>query len=353
MRVTNVQSQKCVCPILVLDKSIRKMSSENRPLDMDWLQDFIALADAGSFSRAAVARGIAQPALSRHIRALEEWVGCDLVDRGAHPARLTEAGKRFQPDIEDLLERLAAARNRANAATARAAASLQFAATHALSLTFFPLWLSGLEDHVRLGPIQMMSDSFSGCEDLMLQQKVQFLLCHGHVALASRLDALHFSYHVVGLDELLPVCAPGVARLHAQAGDEPQCALALPLLRYGLESGLGKIMRSQLSPTLDESRFRPVFTAHHAVLLKTLALERRGLAWLPKSLVSDELTSGRLEIAGDRSWCLPIEIRLMRARAQLPTQAEALWTAVTKKQESIEGGQFVPSAQMEPQSSIG
>ena len=63
----------------------------NRPLDMEWLEDFLALAETGNFSRAAEARAIAQPAFSRHIRSLEEWMGVDLVDRSAHPAGLTAA----------------------------------------------------------------------------------------------------------------------------------------------------------------------------------------------------------------------------------------------------------------------
>ena len=75
----------------------------------------------------------------------------------------------------------------------QAAISLQFAATHALSLTFFPAWLSGIEAKLaigrKMGPIQMVSDSFAACEDVMLQRRAQFLLCHGHPAVACRLDA--------------------------------------------------------------------------------------------------------------------------------------------------------------------
>ena len=56
------------------------MGPGNRPLDLEWLEDFLALAETGNFSRAAEARSIAQPAFSRHIRALEEWVGVDSYD---------------------------------------------------------------------------------------------------------------------------------------------------------------------------------------------------------------------------------------------------------------------------------
>src|SRR6185437_2438220 len=68
------------------------MGPGNRPLDMQWLEDVCALAETGSFSRAAEVRSIAQPAFSRHIRALEEWVGVELFDRSAHPTELTAAG---------------------------------------------------------------------------------------------------------------------------------------------------------------------------------------------------------------------------------------------------------------------
>jgi len=41
----------------------------NRPLDLEWLEDFLALADTGNFSRGE-SPGIAQPAFRRHIRAM-------------------------------------------------------------------------------------------------------------------------------------------------------------------------------------------------------------------------------------------------------------------------------------------
>ncbi|MPS53441.1 LysR family transcriptional regulator [Alcaligenaceae bacterium SAGV3] len=156
------------------------MGPDNRPLDLEWLEDFVALADSGNFSRAAEARAIAQPAFSRHIRALEEWVGADLIDRGAHPATLTPAGRRLLPLVEDVLARLVAARIKARMAHDQSVASLRIAVTHALSLSFLPGWLARLEASLQLGAVEMMSDGTAACEELMLQRKVQFLLCHAH-----------------------------------------------------------------------------------------------------------------------------------------------------------------------------
>lgn len=317
------------------------MGPGNRPLDLDWLEDFIVLADSGNFSRAAQARHIAQPAFSRHIKSLEEWAGVDLFDRTTHPVSLTAAGKRLLPEIEDVLQRLEAARSQARAAHEQAAVSLQFAATHALSLTFFPTWLGKVEARLpvgrKMGPIQMVSDSFAACEDLMLQRRAQFLLCHGHPEVANRLDPAQFEFAVVGEDRLLPVSA-------ANADGKPQHAIpaeatgnvrrggktktALPVLTYGEASGIGQIMRAVMGSAFGERSdlaMRIVFTAHHAVLLKTIAIEGRGVAWLPASLIAPELASGALTRAGDDSWTVPIEVRLFRPRAALSETAEALW----------------------------
>lgn len=304
------------------------MGPGNRPLDLEWLEDFLALAETGNFSRAAEARAIAQPAFSRHIRALEDWVGVELFDRSAHPAALTAAGQRFLPLLETILANLEAARIKARAAHDLAAASLRFAATHVLSLTFFPRWLVGMEARLRLGPIQTMSDSSQACEDLMLQRRVQFVLCHGHEGVPGRLDEAQYPMCRLADDRLLPVSAPqpgGAAGqpLHALGQSAP-----VPVLAYSEASGLGRIMRARMRGVFAKGTDGPVavvFTAHHAVLLKTLAQEGRGVAWLPESLIADELRTGMLVAAGGTDWNVPVQIRLYRQRAEMSPVAESLW----------------------------
>lgn len=306
------------------------MGPGNRPLDLDWLEDFLALAEAGNFSRAAKARAIAQPAFSRHIRSLEEWVGVDLFDRSAHPTTLTAAGQRFQPLLEKVLAGLQDARAKARAAHDLDAASLSFAATHVLSLTFFPRWLAGVESCLSMGPIQTISDSSYACEDLMLQRRVQFVLCHGHAGAPGRLDEAQYPVRRLSEDVLVPVSAAdaGGAPLHALGAGKVPAVLA-----YSEASGLGRIMRA-----IQDSEFGKdfaaslsvVFTAHHAALLRTMALEGRGLAWLPMSLVADDLRGGALVDAGSGAWRVPVDIRLYRQQALMAPVAEALWALVSE-----------------------
>ena len=61
-------------------------------MNLRHLQFFVVLAEELNFSRAAERLHVAQPALSQQIRALEERLGTQLVDRGSRPLRLTEAG---------------------------------------------------------------------------------------------------------------------------------------------------------------------------------------------------------------------------------------------------------------------
>lgn len=310
------------------------MGPENRPLDLEWLEDFVALAETGNFSRAAEARAIAQPAFSRHIRSLEEWVGVDLIERGAHPVDLNEAGRKFLPLVRDVLASLEAARIKARLALDQSEASLRFAVTHALSITFFPRWLDALETRLRHGPVQTLSDHLRACEDLMAQRRVQFVLCYGHPDVPGRLDEARYPVVRLGTDLVLPVAAP-------DASGRPLFDLAgskvVPILDYTDASGLGGILRARLRDLF--TRFRQggtgpgvsvVFTAHNAFLLKTMALAGRGIAWLPESLIADELAIGKLVPAGTDAWRVAVEVRLYRQNAEMVHTAETLWRVVTE-----------------------
>ena len=67
----------------------------------------------------------------------------------------------------------------------------------------------------------------------------------------------------------------------------------------------------------------PSYSSYQA--LKAMALEGRGLAWLPQSLVADELRAGTLVPAGPAAWDVPVEIRLYRQRTEMSDAAEAFW----------------------------
>lgn len=61
-------------------------------LDPAFLRSFVAVADAGSFTRAAVALSLSQPTISQHVRKLEAACARTLIDRDTRAVRLTDDG---------------------------------------------------------------------------------------------------------------------------------------------------------------------------------------------------------------------------------------------------------------------
>lgn len=66
-----------------------------RTVNLKQLDYFVAVAELGSFSKAAVILNIAQPALSRQVRLLETDLHVTLLMRNGRGVVLTEAGKRL------------------------------------------------------------------------------------------------------------------------------------------------------------------------------------------------------------------------------------------------------------------
>ncbi|WP_337958263.1 LysR family transcriptional regulator [Roseateles chitosanitabidus] len=307
-------------------------------LNLSWIDDFMVLAETGNFSRAAEERHMTQPAFSRRIRALEDWLGVELFDRSSQPARLTDAGLWFRKSAQALQAHVARVPGEARAIAEASSQTLRFAATHALSFSFMPSWLRALETRTSVGPVNLVSDTQQKCEALLQQRQVQFVLAHGHAQVAGPLDEAGLPCVVVGHDQLLPVCAPSAdgtpthPLLAAKAagrggGKAADKSASVQLLAYSSESGLGRILRDVKGPALERLSVRPVLTAHLASVLRTMALDGRGLAWLPGILVGEDLAAGRLVLAADADWHLDLEIRLYRDRNPMGAAAEAFWDA--------------------------
>lgn len=79
-------------------------------MEMHQLRYFLAVAQTGSFSRAAELCHVAQPSLSQQIQKLERELEERLFDRERQGAVLTEAGERLRPRAEKALGELEAAR---------------------------------------------------------------------------------------------------------------------------------------------------------------------------------------------------------------------------------------------------
>ena len=78
-------------------------------LDVGKLATLRAVVHHGSFSAAAAAVGLTQPAVSRQVSLLEQRVGTQLVRRTQQGVRPTEAGRLLVEHADVILDRLSLA----------------------------------------------------------------------------------------------------------------------------------------------------------------------------------------------------------------------------------------------------
>lgn len=300
-------------------------------MEIGWLEDFLALVETEHFSRAAEKRNISQPAFSRRIKMLEGWVGVKLVKRDTHRIELTPAGEQWRPVAEDLLRRALLGREQARETAQREGSTLRFVSTHALSITFFPTWLQTIEAEKQLkAGLSLVTDNMAGCENKMLQGQAQFLLCHYHPSAPLSLRPNYFRSVIVGRDVLIPVCVKGPdgpSPLYALPGtvDAP-----LPHLTYSDVSGFGRIVKAHRALNGPSAWLMPAFTSHVAIVLAMMARTGRGIAWLPTSLIAQDLAAGTLVRAGGTEWDVGVEVRVYRPRARQSPTAEAFWSIISR-----------------------
>jgi DNA-binding transcriptional LysR family regulator len=72
-------------------------------IDFRYLRTFLALARFGNFSETGRQVGLSQPAVSRHVRALEDALGVRLFERLGRRAVLTSAGEALRTRLETLM----------------------------------------------------------------------------------------------------------------------------------------------------------------------------------------------------------------------------------------------------------
>ncbi len=75
-------------------------------MELRQLRNFVTIAELRSFSKAAASLHIAQPALSRQVRKLEEDLGTRLFYRDGRGVNLTESGEKLYTPVKGMLRQL-------------------------------------------------------------------------------------------------------------------------------------------------------------------------------------------------------------------------------------------------------
>jgi LysR family hydrogen peroxide-inducible transcriptional activator len=107
-------------------------------MELHQLRYFVAVADLGSFTRAAERCLVAQPSLSQQVIKLERELGQPLFDRLGRGVRLTEAGRALYAEAAPVLASLDGLRERVTGATAPGQGAVQVGAIPTIAPYLLP-----------------------------------------------------------------------------------------------------------------------------------------------------------------------------------------------------------------------
>jgi DNA-binding transcriptional LysR family regulator len=248
-------------------------------MEIQDIQAFAAVADAGGLTAAANRLGVTKSIISRRLARLERSLGVRLLTRSTRGASLTEAGATFREHAARIAAEADAARDAISPTGTvrgrlRVAAPLSFSAN-----TFAPV----LADLARRYPELDIQASFS--------DRLVDLVAEGFDA-AIRLGVLHDSNlvarRIASFGGAL-VASPaylrtrGTPRTPAELGEH--ATINRINEEWPLEHG-GEVQR--IRPA------RPRFTADNGAALVPAVLAGLGIALLPNFLISEHLASGAL-----------------------------------------------------------
>ncbi|SDL24324.1 DNA-binding transcriptional regulator, LysR family [Modicisalibacter muralis] len=259
-------------------------------MKIEWIEDFLELIDAGTFSLAAERRHVTQPAFSRRIRQLEEWLDADLIDRQSPRLALTPHAREYEPLLRDWLARLYALRSRIRAEALHGRRAV-LTTQHTLTVSYLPRLLRYFRQYAPEARLQVRSSNRDDCIDDFQHGQADLMVCselEGAPLLTDRSDIERLE---LGQEQLIPVTAAQDGKpLHL-----PRAGVTLPLIGYDSDSFLGSALASPFMFDLQRHYdIELVCETAFTIGIKELALSGLGVGWLPHGLIEEELESGKL-----------------------------------------------------------
>lgn len=291
-------------------------------MDVRWLQDFLAVAERGNFTRAAEERHASQAAFSRRIQALESWLGVTLIDRSVFPTQLTPEGHLFREQAASILRQLIDARMEVNGVPGARRDRVRIALPHALATARLPVWWARWSSGRQLA-CQVMPGNVHDTVTSLVAGDVDLLVCFHHAQQPIHLDPERYERIEVGTERLRPYAAAE----KAASWRLPGTALApLPLLMYSPGAYLGRMVDLIIEAAPGPLAGQRVVESDMADVLRDMAAHGYGIAWLPDSTVA--AVGSRLVPLEDESWAMTLSLVAYRDRTNTSPALRRLWAGL-------------------------
>lgn len=304
-------------------------------MELKWLEDFLSLCDTGNFRVSSERRFVSQPAFSRRIKALENWVGATLIDRSSQPATLTPAGDVFKAMALEMVLLAYQARNEIRTQVKADAEKLSFSTVSALAQFFVPGWLKSIRELIETKSFSVRND-FGGFDeylDALENGVVDFFICYQDPSGTIQNYTDKFESIILGTESLVPVVSPDAHGKPSYWLPEMKPGAKVPYLRTDSKPTLWPL-KHHLETRYADLEFVPAYESSIATAVRAMAVEGFGVAWIPMSIVADDLECGRLMRAADQGDDIPMNIRIYRYTKNAGPKTENLWQVLLQNQVS-------------------
>lgn len=291
-------------------------------MDIRWLQDFLAVAETGNFTKAANDRHASQAAFSRRIQSLEAWLGVALIDRSVFPTRLTLEGERFREEAALILGQLLDVRTELNGEPTVHRDQVRLALPHALATGRLAGWWADWSEGRALS-CQLVPGNVHDTVTSLVAGDVDLLVCFHHAQQPIHLDPDVYERVELGTEKLRPYAAAASAETFVLPGDPSR---PLPLLAYSHGTYLGRMVDLIIESSTQSFAATPVFKSDMADVLRELALNGAGIAWLPDCTARS--AGDRLVALDDGKWTLTLSVVAYRDRNNGSRALNRLWSAL-------------------------
>lgn len=295
-------------------------------MELKWLEDFVSLANTGSFSKAAEIRHISQSAFSRRIMALEDWLGVEVVDRQTYPVSLTDAGAQLIGIANRVIRTIYQTREDFGYREGSRSRTLTLGAADYLAVHFVPSWLQAQKALLGERKIQVRTGLKAGLGfvELLKTEELDFLLAYGGSVNRDDHDSGLFESLILDQDLLVPV---GKTSLFSKfKGQFPKAHnKPIPYVSYMPGSAMSKKINRVTARHSSLVNLQTIVETGTADAIKALVLSGFGMAWLPRISVREELRTGLLCELGDERHQIPFSIELFRFTANTKSEVILFW----------------------------
>lgn len=300
-------------------------------MDIRWIEDYVALRETRNFTAAAERRNMSQPAFSRRIQSLEEWLGVSLVDRSQRPLAFTPLAVENDAEIRNLLHSFHDLRSRMRGEQ-KNASRVKLAIQHSLAISFLPQIFRDAQISSSHQTYFVYGEDRARCIELMYRGEVDITIVYETEKFPSGLPETIAARRNLGIDSMVLVGLP-------TQDTEPQKVLSsglLPLLTYPHSSFFGQVLWDQILPSIvPEFRIETICVSTFSSALKEMVQTGLGYAWLPRSLVANEIAEGKMVVYDLENFTCPLNVALYTRVAPQDTRTSAWSESFSKAASSI------------------